>query len=876
MKHTITVGRGFGKKRFDQALEMAESGDTILIEEGTYDFENGYKLSKNLIIKGIADNPEKVVLNTSFYLYAGIHFELDNLLLHPSIKRNGINVEEGSTLSSSNAIFNAENVESESKYPLIYVGDESKAELISCNVYSNNNQNVNKVLEGIYATKGANITLTSCIADVISLEGSKLNISNSQITICIFLDNSSVTESADYVQFLGTNENKYSIYEDNSSIVKLNQFEKADNDIYAYLSDSLLKINEIESSGTGEFVIRYNDQSTADVDENKATLENLDEEKRQEKAREKEEAEKEKKAQAANNKVSESNENSESKNETQQNFQEKNNEESEDRVEPQEDDALEQLDNLYGLKTVKEQVKRFINHAKFEKLREDNGLVTTPVTLHSLFLGNPGTGKTTVARLLGKILYQNGVVSTDKFVEASRKDLVADIIGGTAKNTQAILDKANGGILFIDEAYSLYSESKQDFGNEAISTILKYMEDHRNEIMIIFAGYTEQMQDFINMNPGLASRIPNVFDFEDYTPEEIAEIGYKDLINTQHNVYQKKYMDIVINQYSHSIDHSNARWVRNFNNKLLSIAGERIVEEKSDDLRTITQKDLDKLVGGNKEEKQENVKKLLAELNNLTGLENVKTEVSDLIKEAQIDKKLAEKGLSKPSYHMVFEGNPGTGKTTVAEIVAKLFYNLDILPKPIVKTVERSTLVGKFIGETEANTTKAIKEAMGGVLFVDEAYQLTDDSSDNDFGKKAVETLITALENYRDKFVVIFAGYTENMEHFLDANPGLRSRVQTKIMFPDYSEDEISTMVNKRITKTWTVDSQYLQQIVKKCFESDTIENQHSNGRWARNFAERLDKMQKVYLVDNNVPDDKLGILPNSVLDSICQEYINA
>lgn len=231
--------------------------------------------------------------------------------------------------------------------------------------------------------------------------------------------------------------------------------------------------------------------------------------------------------------------------------------------------TLEKLEEMIGLESVKSEVREFIAVTRMNKVRKDKGFDTSGVTLHSMFLGNPGTGKTTVARLIGKLLYENGIITTDKYVETSRSDLVGRYIGETAIKTREVLESALGGVLFIDEAYSLAKGGENDFGGEAIDEILKFMEDHREDIVLIFAGYTKDMQKFLEMNEGLRSRIPNVFHFADYSIQQLCQIGKDDLLSKGYQVDIEEYRALLINNFEKDNDFSNGRWVRNQNEKIL-------------------------------------------------------------------------------------------------------------------------------------------------------------------------------------------------------------------------------------------------------------------------------------------------------------------
>ncbi|MGN1283387.1 MAG: AAA family ATPase [Limosilactobacillus sp.] len=240
---------------------------------------------------------------------------------------------------------------------------------------------------------------------------------------------------------------------------------------------------------------------------------------------------------------------------------------------PHSHDAVKELQQLIGLKNVKKQVEEFIQMALMNKRREKAGMSTISNSFHSLFEGNPGTGKTTVARIVGKLMYEEGILPTSNYVEVDRGDLVAGYVGQTSPKTTKILEKATGGVLFIDEAYDLVHGSDDSFGREALDTIMKYMEDHRDNLMIIFAGYTADMEKLLKQNSGMKSRVPNVFTFDDYSPEEIVEIGHLQLQNKQMHFdrpdTEALYNRLIQERYANSNDHSNGRWIRNQNDVLL-------------------------------------------------------------------------------------------------------------------------------------------------------------------------------------------------------------------------------------------------------------------------------------------------------------------
>ena len=263
---------------------------------------------------------------------------------------------------------------------------------------------------------------------------------------------------------------------------------------------------------------------------------------------------------------------------------------------------LQRLDSLTGLEKIKTSVKSLINLVKVRKLREENGLTVPPLSLHMVFMGNPGTGKTTVARILSELYCAIGVLSKGHLVEVDRSGLVAGFVGQTAIKTSDVIKSALGGILFIDEAYALVSkDGTNDFGHEAVETLLKAMEDHRDDFIVIVAGYEELMEGFISSNPGLESRFNRYFVFEDYTSEELYTIfggmcsKNQYVINDDAEEYAKKYFETLYE--SRDENFGNARDVRNYFENIVSVHSDRVscIEKPTrDDLMMFTREDLEK------------------------------------------------------------------------------------------------------------------------------------------------------------------------------------------------------------------------------------------------------------------------------------------
>lgn len=550
----------------------------------------------------------------------------------------------------------------------------------------------------------------------------------------------------------------------------------------------------------------------------------------------------------------------------------------------------ERLNALVGLDTIKERIYElaaWLSLRSRKKASEDTPV--DPPMLHLVFTGNPGTGKTTVARLVGEIYHDLGLIRRGHLVEVKASDLVAEYVGQTAMKTNRVIDQALDGVLFIDEAYSLTEADRGGFGQEAVDTLLKRMEDDRHRLVVIVAGYPEKMDHFLQSNPGLPRRFPkeNQFDFPDYNPAELWQIFTQMLANRDIRYDEetgKGYQEIVEALYASRDElFGNAGEMRNLAEAVDRRRAYRIVRNNLPDSTPLSLDDVPGKYQVYQRSREIVLDEVMSQLEELVGLEPVKSFTRALVHRIQLEqtRQTQEPGFQNlPAIqHLIFTGAPGTGKTTVARLFGNIYRSLGLLRKGHCVEVTRADLVAGYVGQTAIKTREKIKEALDGVLFIDEAYAL-ERGGQMDYGHEAIDTLVKAMEDFQNRLLVIVAGYPDEMDRFIAMNPGLKSRFGAVVHFPNFSSEELLEIFSSKLEREGFSASPEVQEKARTYLKSLIARdgNQFGNARAVNGLVEQM-KSRLAERIFNQAQDqpgteapvveDLSVFLPVDVLDPV-------
>ena len=488
-----------------------------------------------------------------------------------------------------------------------------------------------------------------------------------------------------------------------------------------------------------------------------------------------------------------------------------------------------EFEELVGLEDVKEV---FRDIALFARNMKKGGELPY---LHMFFYGNPGTGKTTVARRLAKLFASMGIIKNGKVFEVSSSDLIGQYVGSTGPKVQRVLKQAENAVLFIDEAYAITpsTDTNSDtYREECISTLIKAMERKNNPI-IIFAGYPREMEELKKSNPGLASRVGYDIHFKDYDNNQLLEI-FRKMCDHDEFGYDEKTLKaaerkIVALRYEENF--GNARTVENIFNQAKTESLRRDV-----DSHFISEEDI--VISDNLRSPET----LQAELDSLVGIYNARK----MIKEQVLSNKFCkEHGMAFPSSNnMIFVGNPGTGKTTTARLFSEMLFSIGVAKSPRFRMITAKDL---FVPNVAEKMNEFITSVMGGVLFIDEIYMIEGTS----VATGVVSVLLEILEERKEDITLILAGYEKQMEAFLGENSGLKSRFPITVHFEDFTEDELLEIFIRDCEKAKMKVDEAGTEKFRQVISAEKKKEDFGNGRTVRNLFEQAFRRHAVNFYEN-------------------------
>ncbi|WP_336770193.1 AAA family ATPase [Bacillus bombysepticus] len=540
-------------------------------------------------------------------------------------------------------------------------------------------------------------------------------------------------------------------------------------------------------------------------------------------------------------------------------------------------EAKKELDNLYGLEGAKERIRGLMETLEDvrEQQRECSWLDEEPVRPNLLFMleGNPGTAKTKIGKIMGKYIKGSGFLENGEFHKVNRADLIGEWIGHTSKKTMEVLEKAKGGVLFIDEAHNLAEGGENDFGKEALRLVMEYVYENRHDMVCILAVYPHKKEKLLAVDPGIKSRFSNRVELGNYTPLEILQILTNELLYYELN-HGLKLGDGISEEIEKEVRSygkrnkdfydGNARWAVELAEKIYLEFRKKKNLVIYDIHRIIRELDGNVSVDKSRVEGRKDIlKNAWEELDKMHGMEGLKKQFKEMEAVLKIQEIKKEKGMEVESVklHATFLGASGVGKSTVARIYGKLLCGLGLLDKGDLYEIAVSDITSGDLASNVKSLKEWIQKSKGSVLFLDEAYGL----ASNHFGQEIIRELLPYLE--RNDWAFVMAGYEEKIEEVFQCNEGLKSRIGSHFMLDSYGPQEICAFILKGLSE-YNLEGGTEESLMS--YLSDYYEAHgefNGNVRWAEEFKKKIVKAQEARLSREGIqnPEDVFTIVPKDI-----------